>query len=165
MLEFYLSEHTWSLLDEGQILDTFAPLRARTPNGTTDVLADRDARFFHMDVVQSVSDTLSPFRFNSSQPDENRIFIDNYENIAQFGVHTSDAGLNSRRTLKLIIEGNQGSNPLEISFTDYESAPSNVLLNGQPTSAWLYDAVFERVTLQANSPGPQGGYKEWMILP
>ncbi len=161
VVEFANSLHSWSLLDEGQILDTFERIRLQPTRGTTDVLADREARYFHMDVVQQTANVLSPFRFNS-QPEENRIFVDRCENIARLVIHSSDADLETRRPLRLVLGPTPGAQPIEIAFTDFPHLPSNVLRGNQSTTSWTYDTTKKLIVLQDNNPNT---YRTWTIVP
>jgi len=162
---FNFNEHTWRLLDEAQILDTFTPLRAQNPTGTVDVLADRDARYHCVEVKQATQDVLSPFRFNSTPGGQNLIYFDRYSNISEVILHTADAGLDTSLPLEVKLDGNADSAPIEFTLTGYTNIPSDVTYAGTSTSDWSYDAAFGRVSLQAMTPGQPGSYPTWEIIP
>jgi hypothetical protein len=160
-VEFPTNQHTWGLLDEGQILDTFERITLQPNRGTTDVLADREARYHDISVFPTTPNTLSRFRFNS-QPDENRIFIDRCENIARLEVHSNDAGLNTSRPLRLVLGPTPNAQAIEIAFTDFPHLPSNVQIGNQSTTSWTYDPTRKLLILQANNPAV---YHTWTIVP
>ena len=161
VVEFANNLHTWGLLDEGQILDTFERIRLQPTRGTTDVLADREARYHDIEALPQAPNTLCPFRFNS-QTEENRIFVDRCENLSRLTVHSIDAGLNPKRPLRLVLGPTPNAQPIEIAFTDYQSIPTNVLRGNQSTTWWTYDPTKRLVVLQANNPNT---YRTWTILP
>jgi hypothetical protein len=162
---FSLNEHTWHLLDEGQILDTFTPLRAQNPTGTTDVLADRDARYFFMEIKQGTHTELSPLRFNSAPGGLNRIYFDKYSNLSEVILHAEGAGLDTSTPLEISLDGNEAASPIEFTVTGYSTMPSNVTFTGTSTSQWSYNAALERVTLHATNQGQPGSYPLWKIYP
>jgi hypothetical protein len=162
---FTVNQHTWHLLDEGEILDTFTPLRTQDPTGTVDVLADRDARYFCVEIEQEAQDVLSPFRFNSTPGGQNLIYFDHYSNIAAVTLHAAGAGLDTSLPLEVKLDGNTRSSPIEFTITGYTNTPSDVTFTGTSTTDWSYDAALGRVTLQATTPGQPGIYPTWEIIP
>jgi hypothetical protein len=162
---FTVNQHTWHLLDEGQILDTFTPLRAQDPTGTVDVLADRDARYFSVEIEQATQGVLSPFRFNSTPRGQNLIYFDRYSNISKVILHAAGAGLDTSLPLEVKLDGNARSSPIEFTITGYPNIPSDVTFTGTSSTDWAYDAALGRVTLQVTSPGQPGSYPTWGIIP
>ncbi|MCH2106595.1 MAG: hypothetical protein MK291_08145, partial [Planctomycetes bacterium] len=161
VFEFLTNQHTWGLLDEAQILDTFERIRLQPNSGTTSVLADREARYHDIEVEQGAVNVLSPFRFNC-QPEENRLFLDQMENVSRLVVHAEDAGLETQRPLRIVLGPTQGSQPIEIAITGFRGLPSNVLRGTQATSWWSYDTTRKLIVLEANNPN---NYRTWTIIP
>ncbi len=161
VVEFPTNQHTWGLLDEGQILDTFERIRLQPNSGTTDVLADREARYHHIEVEQETAGVMSPFRFNC-QPEENRIFLDRMENITRLVIHASDAGLETQRPLRVVLGPTPSAQPIEIAITDYRVLPTNVQRGNQSTTWWTHDPARKLVVLEANNPNT---YRTWTIAP
>ena len=104
---------------------------------------------------------LSPFRFNC-QPEENRLFLDQMENVSRLVVHAEDAGLETQRPLRIVLGPTQGSQPIEIAITGFRGLPSNVLRGTQATSWWSYDTTRKLIVLEANNPN---NYRTWTIIP
>jgi len=161
VVEFPTNQHSWGLLDESRILDTFERIRLQPNQGTTDVLADREARYHDIGVLQQTADVLSPFRFNC-QPEENRIFLDRMENITRLVIHAEDADLEPRRPLRVVLGPTPGAQPIEVAITDYRTLPTSVLLGNQSTTWWTYDPAKKLIILQANNPNT---YRTWTIVP
>jgi len=161
VVELMTGLHTWGILDEAQILDSLGRVRLQPNTGTTNILADRDARYHHIDVEQLTPDVLSPFRFNC-QSQENRIFLDQMENISRLVIHAEDAGLEPGRPLRVVLGPTQGAQPIEIAITGYRGRPLTVQRGTQTTSWWSYDPQSKLIVLEANNPN---NYRTWTITP
>lgn len=154
--------HKWWTLDVDEVLDYFEGVTYAEPAAgvLTRTLADRDGRWFHFEIEQNTPGTFSPFRW-TVLPALNRVVVDQAENFNRFVIDPASAGLNASQPIEVIFECAE-DRALEVAVKGIASAPSDVLINGQPTGEWAYDAASDTVTLFEDAIG---SYPKWTIQP
>lgn len=155
------SQHTWAILNLTSVLDDFAQQALAIPtSGTRKLLADRDAKYLFFEVRQDAPGAFTPFRYNLD-PAQNRLVVDQSQNLARLEVDTLAAGLNPAQPLTVVIGISDGQAD-QIVLRGYPNAPQNVLRMGRSTPNWSHDPVAGTVTLLESNGA---GYPAWTILP
>ncbi len=155
------SQHTWATLNVTSMLDDFAQQTLTIPtSGTRKLLADRDDTFLFFEVRQDAPGAFTPFRYNLD-PAQNRLVVDQSQNLARLKVDTLAAGLDPGQPLLVMIGVSDGLAE-EIVLRGYPNAPQNVLRMGRSTPNWSHDPVAGTLTLFESNGA---GYPTWTILP
>ncbi len=141
--------HNWSTLHERDALDFLEQHRLEMPtSGRT--LADRDARFFHFDVVQDAGGAFSPFTWSIGTRG-NRVNVDTTSNLTSLALSPLDAGLDYTRILRFDLASGDATTDLFI-VEDFWDPPVEVLLDDVTTASWSHDAQTGRLTLTDTDP-------------
>ena len=157
------STHNWTTLAT-TILDTLATITRVdvSEDHFVPVLADRSGRWHQFTVTQRRDKQFSPFTASWSSA-ANSVELTGLENIAAIGFDPSDAvmRLDSGSSLEVRVS-TQTLQAVDIDVLEYPSAPSSVLRNGVPTSAWSYQATTGTLTLHEHQgfTGPR-----WSVNP
>ena len=126
--------HAWDMLPEATALDFLQQHTLQLPTSGS-VLADRNARWFYF------TTTLKNFAANAEFDWEvdalaNRLSFSGTLNLSALTVDTLAAGLDPLSPLTLEIASGDGA-AVAFFLRDYAAPPSQVLLDGQPTSSWV----------------------------
>ena len=150
-------QHTWSTLNETAVLNDLEQQVLTIPTvGTRKLLADRDGRYLFFDIVQEAAGDFTPFRYNLD-PAQNRVVIDQGQNLLRITMRTVLAGLDPSVPLTVVIGSNE-----QVVLTDYPVSPTNVLRSGRATSNWVHDPLSQTLTLFETNAA---GYPSWRIEP
>ncbi len=156
-----LSTHAWSTLDEVAVLNAMASKTLQTPTtGTHEVLADREANWFHFYVRQDAGNQFTPFRWTYDAI-ANRLTIDQTENLASIDVRTDTLGLDTSIDLEVIMSTTDGGSEVT-TLTGYATQPLEVKRAGVVTSSWSWDSIGQTVTLTESDPSTAS---VWLIRP
>jgi hypothetical protein len=150
--------HSWDAVSEKSVCDWLRGFALTEPSSTT-TLADRDGRFFHFDVVQTLAGSFTPFDW-AVDTANNRVTIAGTANLLAIAVDLSSAGLSAANAL-LVDVGTADGLADEIRIDGWSSTPSGVLRDGIATASWLFDALNARVTLLEFD----GGGHTWTVVP
>lgn len=138
--------HKWWTLDENTALNYMQSKTLQTPReGLHDVLADREANWFHFYIYQDAAGAFTPFRWNMDSL-ANRLTIDQTSNLQRAVVNSASIGLDTSSTLELVMSATDGPNEIT-TLTGYANSPNSVLRAGVPVASWSWDSVAQTVTL------------------
>jgi poly(3-hydroxybutyrate) depolymerase len=161
------SPHSWCHLNELQTLFWLEAFTFDMPSSRTRILADREARYYHITPTPSAEGRLCPFEYELLSP--SHLLLRTSPEIARLRVHSASMGLLTLPTNVLIvdIEGppNQGTTPvpLVLEITDYLTAPTLLYRNGVPQAqgpnTWSWNAG----VLTIHEPDARAG-PQWLIL-
>lgn len=150
--------HSWDTLSEFKTINWLSkkvltlPLSGRT-------LAARNGRYFFITVQQVISSAFTSYDWDIDIPG-NTLTVSNTANLSRAAFATLEAGLDPTSTLTVDMSTSVG-NPVEYILRDYTVAPSQVLRDGLPTAAYVFDPVGMDLTLQETD----GANHVWQILP
>lgn len=150
--------HGWPALSERQTLSWLSKKRLTLPLSGR-ILADRDEKFFHFTVTQTVPLVFSKLNW-SLDLQGNILDCSNTANLTRVEVATAEAGLSSAIALQVDMDTTDPS-PVEYVITNWPTAPSAVTRDGVPSVAFVYDPIGFTVTLQETVAGPHS----WIITP
>lgn len=155
------NQHQWDTMDTNTVLNFLYSHTLSTPTeGQHRVLADRDARWHHFTVTQDATGAFTPFRWDYDALN-NRLTIDETQNLADLKVHSADLGLDTAQTVEVIMMTTDGSSE-STTLTGYATAPQDVKRAGVSTGSWTWDSVGQTVTLMESNPAAGA---IWEILP
>ncbi len=158
--------HVWETLDEVQALDFLEAHRLELPTeGTHSLLATHDGRWLHFDIKQVQGGCFSSLRWHANQ-ESNLLYLDGLANIERLRVRTTDLGLSTTETLRLILgtqagrrAGSEGTTRLVLD--GYDVAPRAVLREGR---AAQYEWNPERGELSLEE-SDAANLPLWVIVP
>lgn len=154
------STHSWSTLDEDQVLDWLSTKSWTEPAFGTPVkvLADRDARWYHFAITKANANAFAPFRWTVDAAN-NRIVVDQIQNVSSIRFAPSDIGLPDDQ-VEVMVNCTSTSN-VELVLENYPVPPSTVTRTGSSGATWTHDPVAKTVTLHETIGT---GYPRWTVI-
>lgn len=153
--------HHWQTIDSNTALNFLRSKTLEIPTeGVHQLLADRDATWFHFDIKQQLEGAFTPLRWNMENF-ANRLTIDECENLQDITVNTQSVGLNTVVNLELVIESGDGTDET-VTLMGYALQPQEVLRNGVTDLTWSWDSVTKTVSFTET---PLGSPSTWLIRP
>jgi hypothetical protein len=154
--------HDWSTLDEDAVLDWLSVRSLVEPpvGDSVRVLADRNGEWRYFQVHQASPNAFSPFRF-TVDAQNNRLILDQVENVASISFHPADTGLDFFAAPKIeVMVDLHGPTSMDIVIHDYDQIPSSVTRTGDSNPSWTWDPARRTATLhEVNGTG----YPRWTV--
>ena len=172
--------HDWDTLDETQACDYLAAKSLSEPVAvTTTTTADRDARWYDMDVTQTAAEAFTRWTWHLDPGDpldddsQQWFALSETSNLEQLQLHSAAAGFDTEsgaREIKITLFKGLGDDPVEsdeIVLTGFAVEPA-VDISGNETPIfgvdYDFDPVSGRLTLYRHA-WPGTGLIDWIIAP
>ena len=155
--------HTWNTLSEQAVLNWFHPQRFEMPPLGTQVqiLADRDARWYHFETVQQTAGQFSPFRWAEDEVN-NRLVLDKIDNLNSLRFDPLDTRLSagSGAAFEIMLDLESQSN-LDVVLDGYPQNPASVTRTGGQGAPYTWNPATDTVTLHETLGG---NYARWTVI-
>jgi hypothetical protein len=150
--------HKWALLEETTTCDWLATRTWVTPT-SGNLIADRDAKYFHFQVVQDQAGAFTPFQWQVDAA-SNLLRVHGTSNLARVTLDLAEAGLAPAQSLTVDL-GTLDGLADEVRLANYGSIPTAVLRDGLSETSWSHIAGTSELRLVEYD----GGAHQWQIVP
>jgi hypothetical protein len=169
------NQHRWDTLDEVIVCDYLALKTLADPSGNVTTTADRDGRWYDMEVTQEAPGTFTRWTWYSDPDDVNNQWFALFstKNLDTLKLHSADAGFATDvndRTIKVTLLKAAGLDAQsdEVVLTDFSVEPA-VDIAGSETPVfgvdYDWDSTTRELTLFARDWPPGSNPIDWIITP